>query len=102
MPSTLHSTSTPSTNSSTRIFSSWASARSTAAAKSASSRTTLIPTLDPSLAGLTTHGSPNGLAASSLERSVRLRATGMPLSRITDLKRSLSMQSPEAVTPAPT
>ena len=79
-----------------------ASASSTAAARSSSPLTTLIPTLDPSLAGLTTHGKPNGLAASSPARAVRLRATGMPLSRMTDLKRSLSMQSPEAVTPAPT
>ena len=102
LPSTLHSTSTPSRNSSTRTFSSWAKARSTAAAKSASRRTTLIPTLEPSRAGLTTHGKPKGQRASSPARTVRLRATGTPLSRMTDLNRSLSIASAEAVTPAPT
>ena len=47
-------------------------------------------------------GSRTALRGSSPARSVTLRVTGMPLSRSTDLKRSLSMQSAEAVTPGPT
>ncbi len=43
-----------------------------------------------------------GSAARWPARKVRLRATEIPLSRITDLKRSLSMQSADAATPAPT
>jgi len=61
-----------------------------------------IPTDDPSRAGLTKTGKPNGLSAASPVRNVKLRVTGTPWSRITDLKRSLSMASEDAATPAPT
>ncbi len=63
-----------------------------------------MPTLEPSRAGFTTTGKPNGFStcSRSQRRSVFERATGTPLSRMTDLKRSLSMQSADAATPAPT
>jgi hypothetical protein len=61
-----------------------------------------MPTEEPSRAGLTKTGKPNGLSKPLSSRTVTLRVTGMPLSRSTDLKRSLSMQSADAITPAPT
>jgi hypothetical protein len=103
LPSTLHSTSTPLTNSSTRIFSSCWNASSIPARSSSSPRAFVMPTDEPSRAGLMNTGKPNGFSKLSwLRRSVTLRVTGIPLSRSTDLNRSLSMQSADAVTPAPT
>jgi hypothetical protein len=61
-----------------------------------------MPTDDPSRAGLMNTGKPNGLSKPFKSRTVTLSVTGMPLSLSTDLKRSLSMQSAEAMTPAPT
>ena len=55
-PSTLHSTSTPSTNSSTSTFSSWRHASATAASSSSAVNTFEIPTEEPSRAGFTKTG----------------------------------------------
>ena len=56
LPRTPTSTSIPSTNSSTRIFSSWRNASSTADASSDAARTFVMPTDEPSRAGLTKTG----------------------------------------------
>jgi hypothetical protein len=61
-----------------------------------------MPTEEPSRAGLTKTGYPNGFETSSRSRIVWCCATGTPLSRNTFLNRSLSMQSADAATPAPT
>ena len=92
LPSTLHSTSTPLTNSSTSTFSSCWNASSIPARSSCSLRAFEIPTDEPRRAGLTKTGKPNGFSKLSwLRRSVTLFVTGIPLSRSTDLNRSLSM-----------
>ena len=103
LPRTPTSTSIPSTNSSTSTFSSCRNASSTAAA---SSRVVVR------LRDSDRRAEPGRLhehrvgerrsEARSPVRSVMFRATGMPLSRSTDLKRSLSIASAEAFTPAPT
>ena len=56
LPRTPTSTSTPSTNSSIRIFSSCRKASSAAACSSSAARTFVIPTDEPSRAGFTNTG----------------------------------------------
>ena len=60
LPSTPHSTSTPSTNSSTSTFSSWRNASSMPASSSSGVVAFVIPTDEPSRAGFTNTGKPNG------------------------------------------
>ena len=68
-----------------------------------SSCTFEMPTDEPRRAGFTNTGYVEaGASSASPSRSVTLRATGIPRSRSTALKRSLSMHSADAATPAPT
>src|SRR5438874_1507283 len=59
-----------------------------------------MPTDEPSRAGFTKTGYPKGFAGGSPSRIAWWRATGMPLSRKTFLKRSLSIARAEAAPPA--
>ena len=100
LPSTPTSTSVPSTNSSTSTFSSCSKASATAARQLGvvvrlrdADRRAEPRRLDEDRVAV------RGVAARRRRASVTLRVTGMPWSRRTDLKRSLSMQSAEAVTP---
>src|SRR5262249_37049174 len=102
LPTTATSISIPGTNSSTSTFSQWRRASSTAGSSSSSERTFEIPTEEPSCAGLTNTGYPNGFCTGLLARSATCRVTGIAWSRTTYLKTSLSMQSAEASTPGPT
>ncbi len=102
LPSTPTSTSIPCTNRSTSTFSSCSNANRTPSCSSETLCAFVMPTLLPRRAGLTKTGNPNGLRGSSPSLSVMFSVTGMSWSRMTDLKTSLSMQSAEASTPAPT
>ena len=103
LPRTPHSTSTPATNSSIEhllvVAPRELDGGRRARRRRAPSR--CRPTSRAAPASRTP-GSRTGCSTASPSRSVTLRATGMPRSRSTALKRSLSMQSAEAATPAPT
>ena len=102
LPSTPHSTSIPSQNSSRRTFSSCCRASATAGSSSSGSRTFEIPTDEPSRAGFTKTGYSNGWSIGSPSRIVTLRVIGIPRAYSTAFARSLSMFTALAATPAPT
>ena len=110
-PITEHSTSIPSEKPSTMTRLSCAKAASSAAPISASDHTLLIPTEEPSRAGLTNTGVPSTVSScrtasgSPRQRCSRTAAEGTcgtPAAASTCLKTTLSMHSDDASTPAPT
>src|SRR5207244_13412919 len=81
-PSTPHSTSTPDTNSSTSTFSSWRNASSTAGASPSSEPTFVIPTEEPSRAGLPQTGKPQGLSGARPDLSAPFPVAAVQQSRL--------------------
>ena len=100
LPSTPTSTSIPETNSSTSTFSSCSNASATAGRELPA----VVCLRDPDRRAEPRRLDEDGIAervlgAAAPSRSVMLRVTGIRWSRITALKRSLSMQSAEAAMP---